>query len=77
MFIGYRCDLQSNHDHAIPRINMEPRALKRLQMFFEKNSENMYFPPENGWIEKVMVPSESAPQELSNGWSMSVDFENL
>jgi hypothetical protein len=26
-------------------------------------------PPENGWITKQMVPSESAPQELSNEWS--------
>jgi hypothetical protein len=24
---------------------------------------------ENGWIKSVMVPSESAPQELSNEWS--------
>jgi hypothetical protein len=31
-------------------------------------SENA-FPPENGLIEKLMIPSESAPQELSNEWS--------
>jgi hypothetical protein len=31
---------------------------------FEKNSEK--FSPEIGLIEKPMVPSESAPQELSN-----------
>jgi hypothetical protein len=29
----------------------------------------MHFLPKNGWIEKLMVPSESAPQELSNEWS--------
>jgi hypothetical protein len=28
----------------------------------------MAFFPENGWIEKLMVPSEIAPQELSNEW---------
>jgi hypothetical protein len=38
------------------------------QRFFEKNSENA-FSPENGWIVKLMVPSESAPQELSIEWS--------
>jgi hypothetical protein len=25
--------------------------------------------PENEWIKKIMVPSESVPQELSNEWS--------
>jgi hypothetical protein len=30
------------------------------------------FQPENGRIEKLMVPSESAPQELSNEWAISV-----
>jgi hypothetical protein len=33
--------------------------------FFEKNSENAFFPPNNVWIEKLMVPSESA----FNKWS--------
>jgi hypothetical protein len=37
---------------------------------FEKNSENAFFPPNR--IEKLMVPSESAPQELSNEWSCQV-----
>jgi hypothetical protein len=36
--------------------------------FLDKNSENE-FPPENGRIEKVMVPFERAHQELSNEWS--------
>jgi hypothetical protein len=35
----------------------------RTMGFFEKNSENA-FPPE-----KLMVPSNSVPQELSNEWS--------
>jgi hypothetical protein len=30
-----------------------------------KNSENEFF-PKDGKLEKLMVPSESAPQELSN-----------
>jgi hypothetical protein len=29
----------------------------------------MQFPPENGLIEKVIVPSESTPQQLPNEWS--------
>jgi hypothetical protein len=41
--------------------------------FCEKNSENA-FPPK---IEKQMVPSESAPQELSNEWSCHLGFDNL
>jgi hypothetical protein len=36
--------------------------------FFEKNSENA-FCPESDRLEKLMVPSESAPQVLSNEWS--------
>jgi hypothetical protein len=35
--------------------------------FFEKN-QKMHFPPENGLIEKLIVPSER-DQELSNEWS--------
>jgi hypothetical protein len=26
----------------------------------------MHFPPENGWIKQLMVPSESAPPDFSN-----------
>jgi hypothetical protein len=37
--------------------------------FFVKNSENALYSPKNHWIEKLLVPSESAPQELSNEWS--------
>jgi hypothetical protein len=37
----------------------------QFNMGFEKNSENAFFP----WIEKLMVLSDSAPQELSNEWS--------
>jgi hypothetical protein len=33
------------------------------------NSENALFPHKNGRIEKLTVPSESAPQALSNEWS--------
>jgi hypothetical protein len=36
---------------------------------FLRNIQKMHFPPENGWIEKLMIPSESAPPELSNEWS--------
>jgi hypothetical protein len=32
-----------------------------------ENSENASL--RNYWIEKLIVPSESAPQELSNEWS--------
>jgi hypothetical protein len=28
--------------------------------------QKIIFFPETGWIEKLMVPSESAPQDLSN-----------
>jgi hypothetical protein len=34
-------------------------------MHFLRKIQKMHFSPENGWIEKLMVP-ESAPQELSN-----------
>jgi hypothetical protein len=59
-------------NHVIERIF--PRNEKMHFSFnsgtevFEKNSENAFF-SQNGWIEKLMVPSESAPQELSNEWS--------
>jgi hypothetical protein len=33
----------------------------------------MHVSLENGWIETLMVPSESAPQELSNEWSCQYD----
>jgi hypothetical protein len=33
---------------------------------FQENSENAF---ENDWIEEIMVPSEGAPEELSNEWS--------
>jgi hypothetical protein len=36
--------------------------------FFEKKSENAFF-PKNLLVEKLMVASESAHQELSNEWS--------
>jgi hypothetical protein len=31
-----------------------------------------FSPPKNGWIEKLMVQSEIALQELSNDWYMYV-----
>jgi hypothetical protein len=37
--------------------------------FFEKNSENAFYSPKKVESKKLMVPSESAPQELSNEWS--------
>jgi hypothetical protein len=39
--------------------------------FFEKNSEEnkMHHSPKMVESKKLMVPSESAPQELSNEWS--------
>jgi hypothetical protein len=36
---------------------------------FEKNSENALFPHKMVELKKIMVPSESASQELSNEWS--------
>jgi hypothetical protein len=35
---------------------------------FLRKFQKMHFPNENDWIKKLMVPSESAPQELSNEW---------
>jgi hypothetical protein len=29
-------------------------------------SQKMHFSPENGWIEKLIAQTESAPRELSN-----------
>jgi hypothetical protein len=40
-----------------------------------KNSENLYFSPKNGQLEKLMVPSESAPRELSNEWSYQCPYQ--
>jgi hypothetical protein len=36
---------------------------------FEKNPENAFSPPKMVESKKLMVPSESALQELSNEWS--------
>jgi hypothetical protein len=38
----------------------------RTERVFWRKIQKMNFSPENGWIEKLMVPLESAPQEVSN-----------
>jgi hypothetical protein len=37
--------------------------------FFLEKFRKCSFSPKNGRIEKLMVPTDSAPQELSNEWS--------
>jgi hypothetical protein len=33
-----------------------------------RKTQEMHFPPENGWFEKLLLPSQSAAQELSEEW---------
>jgi hypothetical protein len=57
LLVRIREDLHAGHETVYSIVN-------RL---FEKNSENVF--SQKNCIEKLMVPSESAPQELSNEWS--------
>jgi hypothetical protein len=44
---------------------------------FLRRIQKIHFSPENGWIEKLMVPSESAVVLLKKQWMvMSVGFNN-
>jgi hypothetical protein len=52
----------------IQKMHFLPKWYHRKVLLFEKHSENGWN-SENGWIEKLMVPSESAAQQLSNEWS--------
>jgi hypothetical protein len=53
-------------------LNPAPNCSDSARLFYgsrENLISKCIFSPENVCIEKLMLPSESAPQELSNEWS--------
>jgi hypothetical protein len=56
-------------DECISSCRLIPFTLTLRTEFFLERLLKMHFSPKNGWNEKLMTPSKSAPQELSNEWS--------
>jgi hypothetical protein len=62
-------DVMINTRQVLPSIFVRSQHIPSLTAeVFLRKIKKMDFSPENAWIEKLMVPLESAPRELSNEW---------